>query len=105
AALFAAGNERPYVEAVSLAQVHQPGELSRRRQVRGPHVGPRARPAVVLLKALDLPLDVEAPDLLPRLEAEALEGNRDFGRPSLRGDARPRVPDAVPVVDQILRVV
>src|SRR6266513_2882123 len=45
------------------------------------------------------------PHALAGLEAEALEGDRDLGHPAVRVDARPRIPDPVPLVAQVLAIV
>src|SRR5260370_32084077 len=62
-------------------------------------------PPVVLLQPLDLPLDIEAPDPLPRLEPEALERDHDLRHPTLCRDPRARVPGPVPLVVEHFRVV
>src|SRR5207244_4477412 len=62
-------------------------------------------PPIGLLAALDLPLDIEPPHGLSRLEPERFEWDLNLGDPSLVRNARGRVPDAVPVEAQAFTIV
>jgi len=52
-----------------------------------------------------VPLDIQAPHRLVRLEAQRLERDGDLRIPPGCGDARGRAPDAVPVQAAVLGVV
>ena len=92
-------------EPSPLLQAHEPPELAGLGQVADPRVEAGVRPAVALVQALDLPLDVEPPGGLPRPEAQRLERQRDLGHPALVRDARARVPDTVPLEARLRLVV
>src|SRR5262249_51786082 len=105
AVLSAAGHVGPHIEAESLPDAIEAFESTRFREIPDPDVLAWCSPAIRFLTSLDLTLDVEAPDRLSRLESERLERDFDFGDPSLVGDARCGVPDAIPVSTQRLAVV
>jgi len=102
---FSAGQIRPNVQPPPLPDAVKTFKAARLREVPDPDVLARRRPSIDFLTTFDLPFDVEAPDRLPRLEAEGLERDLDLGHPSVAGDSRSRVPDAVPVAAERLAVV
>lgn len=74
------------------------------REVAYPDVLARRGPAIDFLP-LDLPFDIETPRRLSRLEPECLERDLDLRDPSLVGNRRHSVPDAVPILAEPFGVV
>src|SRR6266571_3465856 len=102
---FSAGQIRSNVQPPALPDAVKTFKAARLREVPDPDVLARRRPSIDFLTTFDLPFDVEAPDRLPRLEAERLERDFDLGDPSIIGNACGCVPDAVPIMRQSFAVV
>src|SRR5262249_14460415 len=99
------GDVRADVQAVSLTDALQTSQLAGVSKIPNPTRHARSSPPIRFEEMLDLAFDVEAPNWLIRPEAERLERDRNFGRPAFVGSAHRRVPDAIPVAVQALRIV
>jgi len=83
AVLGATRKIRSNIQTPALANAVEAFEPARFCQIRDPDVLPWCGPPIGLLPPLDLALDVETPDRLPRFEPQRLERNRDFRDPSV----------------------
>ena len=96
--------ERRNLEAAAGGDAREPGELG---EVRDEPVLLLGHPGemVLLVLALDHPLEIDAPDMdIPSLETELVEGDADLDRPAQVVDAGGALPDPVPGRVQIFIV-
>ena len=91
-----ASEEWFHLQPDSLTNAGEVLQLTEVGQGRNALVPERASPAINLLFPANLPLDIKSPNGALGIEGEALERNRNLGRPTFGIPAALAIPDGVP---------